>query len=252
MNDVAIIIPSMDNRAFLAPCLASLWENTGDVPYQVYVVNNGAPTSCDWIDHPRTRVLQAGGNIGWERGLQLGLDMSRAPLVLFLNDDTLFLRTQRDWLARLVADLDDPAVAAAGPMSNTVAGPQSTTVQLAAPRYHARYLIGFCLLVRRSALDAAGGIDTTLPGGDDIDLSIRLRAAGYTLVCERSAFVYHYGFRTGVHVHGDHTRPGGWNSQEMIGATANALIAKHGAAAFADAWRPDPFAEYQAPVGVEA
>jgi hypothetical protein len=38
----------------------------------------------------------------------------------------------------------------------------------------------------------------------------------------------------------------------MIGATANALIAKHGAAAFADAWRPDPFAEYQAPVGVEA
>jgi hypothetical protein len=143
-------------------------------------------------------------------------------------------------------------VAAAGPSSNMVAGPQSTTQQLPEPRYLARYLIGFCLLVRRSALDQVGGIDTTLPGGDDIDLSIRLRAAGYTLVCDRSSFVYHYGFRTGVRVHGDHTRPGGWNSQQMIEATQNALIAKHGAAAFWEAWRSDPFGEYQASVAVGA
>lgn len=251
MNDVAIIIPTMDNRPFLAPCLASLDQNTRGASFRVYVVNNGAPDSCDWIDD-RIAVIDAAGNRGWEGALYLALRHTAEPLVLFLNDDTLFMRSQRDWLARLVANLDDPTVAAAGPSSNLVAGPQSTTRQLPAPRYRARYLIGFCLLVRRSALDAVGGIDTTLPGGDDIDLSIRLRAAGYTLVCDRSAFVYHYGFRTGVRVHGDHTRPGGWNSQEMIGATANALIAKHGQAAFADAWRQDPLDEYQAPVGVEA
>lgn len=252
MSDVDIIIPTMDNRAFLGPCLASLLENTRGVTPRIWVVNNGAPDSCAWLDDTPITVLRAGRNVGWERGLQLGLDRSAAPLVLFLNDDTLFLRPQRDWLTRLATDLDDPNVAAAGPSSNMVAGPQSTTVQLTAPRYQARYLIGFCLLVRRSALEEVGGIDTTLPGGDDIDLSIRLRAAGYTLVCDRSAFVYHYGFRTGVRVHGDHTRQGGWNSQEMIGATANALIAKHGQAAFNDTWRNDPLAEYQAPVGVGA
>lgn len=254
MSEVDIIIPTMDNRAFLAPCLASLLENTRGVQSRVWVVNNGAPGGCTYLDDSPVTVLQAGGNVGWERALQLGLDMSAAPLVLFLNDDTLFLRTQRDWLARLVADLGDPAVAAAGPSSNLVAGPQSTAQQLPGQRYQARYLIGFCLLVRRSALDQVGGIDTILPGGDDIDLSIRLRAAGYTLVCDRSAFVYHYGFRTGVRVHGMPTTPGGWNSPEMIGATANALIAKHGAAVFADAWRHDPIGEYHAPlaVGVEA
>ena len=252
MNDVAIIIPTMDNRAYLEPCLCSLADNTQGVRYQIYVVNNGKPGSCDGLYAPHTIGLDAGGNIGWERALQRGLDMSNSPLVLFLNDDTLFLRSQRDWLKRLVDDLDDPGVGAAGPSSNMVAGPQSTTQQLTAPRYRARYLIGFCLLVRRLALDAVGGIDTTLPGGDDIDLSIRLRAAGYTLVCDRSAFVYHYGFRTGVRVHGDHTQPGGWNSQEMIGATANALIAKHGQAAFDDAWRNDPLGEYHSPLPVEA
>ena len=106
------------------------------------------------------------------------------------------------------------------------------------------YLIGFCLLVRRSALDEVGGIDSTLPGGDDIDLSIRLRQAGYTLVCDRHSFVYHYGYRTGERVHGDRTVPGGWNSPQMIQATANALIAKHGETAFNEAWRNDPLGEY--------
>ena len=244
MNDVSIIIPTMDNRHFLEPCLTSLRDNTRDVQYRIYVVNNGAPGSCDWISYPHTAKIETGGNIGWERGLQRALDITTKPLVLFLNDDTLFLYRDRDWLSRLVTDLDDPNVAAAGPASNLVAGPQSTTQQLPAPRYRARYLIGFCLLIRRSALDQVGGIDTTLPGGDDIDLSIRLRQAGYTLVCDRTSFVYHYGFRTGERVHGGPNTAGGWNSSEMISATANALIAKHGEAAFSAAWRQDPLEEY--------
>ena len=249
MSEVAIIIPTMDNRAYLEPCLRSLHENTAHVDYRVYVVNNGAHDSCSWLTGNRTTahntaIIQCGGNIGWERALQRGLDITAKPLVLFLNDDVLFLRTQRHWLARLVADLDDPNVAAAGPSSNLVAGPQSTTQQLPAPRYQARYLIGFCLLVRRSALDEVGGIDTTLPGGDDIDLSIRLRQAGYALICDRRSFVYHYGYRTGGRVHGGPGVPGGWNSPQVIAATRDTLIAKHGQAAFNEAWRNDPLGEY--------
>ena len=246
MRQVAIIIPTMDNRAYLEPCLDSLIANTAGIDYQIYVVNNGDYVgSLAWMD-PRVVILQADGNIGWERALVLGLQASAEPRVLFLNDDVLFLRTQRHWLARLHEDLDDPTVAAAGPASNIVAGPQSTTQQLPCARYSARYLIGFCLLVRRAALGAVGGIDTNLPGGDDIDLSIRLRHAGYTLVCDRRAFVYHYGFRTGERVHGGPQLSGGWNSQQMIAATVGALIDKHGAVAFNEAWRNDPLGEYHA------
>lgn len=252
MSEVAIIIPTMDNEHLLKPMLYSLHENTAGISHREIIVNNGAPNSCDWLPEPKPLVVQPHRNIGWERGLQMGMDHCRERLVLFLNDDTLFLRTQRHWLRHLVDDLDDPQVAAAGPSSNLVAGPQSTTAQYPAPRYCARYLIGFCLLIRRSALDAVGGIDTTLPGGDDIDLSIRLRQAGYTLVCDRRSFVYHYGYRTGTRIHGDHTVPGGWNSPQMIAATRDTLIAKHGQPAFDDAWRNDPLGEYHAPqkVGV--
>ena len=249
-KEVAIIIPTMDNRTYLEPCLNSLLNFTDGANHRVIVVNNGAPDSCDFA-RKYVSVIGGHGNVGWERALQRGLDfVHNEPFALFLNDDTLFLPRKSDWLINLVADLDDPNVAAAGPSSNMVAGPQSTAAQYPAPRYSARYLIGFCMLVRRSALDQVGGMDTTLPGGDDIDLSIRLREAGYTLVCDRISFVYHYGFKTGIRVHGDHTQPGGWNSQEMIGATANALIAKHGAVTFSDTWRNDPLGEYHAPVPV--
>lgn len=250
MNEVAIIIPSMDNRRYLEPCIDSLLNFTNDTNYRVIVVNNGEANSCDWARQYKVFVIGGKGNLGWERALELGMHASPEPLALFLNDDTLFLPNQRNWLARLVADLDDPYVAAAGPASNMVAGPQSILQSLPCTHYKARYLIGFCLLVRRSAVDQVGGIDTTLPGGDDIDLSMRLRAAGYTLVCDRTSFVYHYGFKTGTRVHGDHTRPGGWNSQQMIGATASALAAKHGAAVFGDTWRNDPLGEYHAPTVV--
>lgn len=251
MNEVAIIIPTMDNGRYLEQCVYSLILHTRGAPYTIHVVNNGTPDSCDWINDARVNILQPGCNLGWERGLQRGLDTTTSPLVLFLNDDVLFSHRQHDWLNRLVADLGDPMVAAAGPSSNMVAGPQSTAAPLTGLRYQARYLIGFCLLVRRSALDEVGGIDTTLPGGDDIDLSIRFRQAGYTLVCDRGVFVYHYGFRTGQRVYGGPDQAGGWNSREMIAATANALIAKHGQVAFDDTWRSDPLGEYQ-PVGVEA
>ena len=244
MKQVDIIIPTMDNPGYLGPCLASLVENTRGVDYRVIVYDNGTRDMADFVRAYNIFVIGGKGNIGWERGLESGLALGTTPFVLFLNDDTLFLRTQRDWLARLVADLDDPQVAAAGPSSNLVAGPQSTTAQYPAPRYVARYLIGFCLLLRRSALDEVGGIDTTLPGGDDIDLSIRLRQAGYALICDRRSFVYHYGSRTGGRVHGGPGVPGGWNSPQVIAATRDTLIAKHGQAAFNEAWRNDPLGEY--------
>src|ERR1017187_10229515 len=108
MRQVAIIIPTMDNRAYLEPCLDSLFAHTRGIEYTVYVINNGDPGGWAWMPTPVQYIAHGQGNIGWERALQLGLDSTTSPLVLFLNDDVLFLRTQRDWLTHLVADMDDP------------------------------------------------------------------------------------------------------------------------------------------------
>ena len=236
-NEVTIIIPTMDNRQYLEPCVQSILAYTADVLYRIIVVNNGVPGSCDWL--PKTdliTVLEAGGNRGWEGGLQLGITVTRTFSLLFLNDDTVILRTQRRWLADMLRLLEGTQVAAVGPSSNCVAGAQSRSWVCPTSQFDVRFLIGFCLLVKRAALEAVGGIDQTLPGGDDIDLSIRLRHAGWRLICAHDVVVYHYGFKTGVRVHGVASKPGGWNSKEFTNAVTAALVAKHGRDAVNETW----------------
>jgi len=90
------------------------------------------------------------------------------------------------------------------------------------------FLIFFTVMIRRAHLDAVGGIDTQLPGGDDLDLSMRLRAAGHHILVDPNAFIIHHGFKTGERVHGGSSTKGGWNSVEMSERTNHSLIRKHG------------------------
>jgi SAM-dependent methyltransferase len=94
--------------------------------------------------------------------------------------------------------------------------------------YDTTFLIGFCMLVRREALDKAGGVQDMEFGGDDLDLSIRLRKSGYVLLARRDIFVYHHGFQTGNRIHGDHNAFNGWNSRNMTDNVNMELIRKHG------------------------
>jgi hypothetical protein len=127
-----------------------------------------------------------------------------------------------------LADFKDEKVGAVGPSSNVVMGMQNTFAYPMLNKFTTTFLIGFFMILRRSALDEVGGVDDTLPGGDDLDISIRLRDKGYKLICNRDVFIYHHGFKTGNRLHGTPDIGGGWNSYEMYEATNTALIKKHG------------------------
>lgn len=229
---VSIIIPTYNNTHYLRPCIVSLINSRqGENLAHIYVVNNGHPNSCDWIDpqHKFVTVLQSGGeNLGWEGGLELGLKATSAPYVLFLNDDTLVPYSEKLWLNKMMQFFRDPEVAAVGPSTNMVMGMQNMLAELPMDTFTSTFLIFFCALIRRSALEEVGGVDCTLPGGDDLDLSIRLRNAGYKLIVDRNVFVFHYGSQTGIRLHGNHDQDGGWNSPRFTDNVNLALIKKHG------------------------
>lgn len=225
---IDIIIPTWNNREYLEPCLTSLMNHRTPKTYKVIVVNNGDKRTVDWIpqDNELT-VIQSEKNGGWEGGLKLGLEHSKSEYVIFMNDDTYIPLSSRLWVPTLLKEFDDLKVGAVGPSSNVVMGSQN--VFLNTPSiFPVNYLIGFCMMVRREALDKVGGVDDTLPGGDDLDLSIRLRKEGYKLLANKEAFVYHHGFKSGTRLVGDHNTNGGWNSYEMLEKTNLALIKKHG------------------------
>jgi len=247
MSVCDILIPTFDNPQYLYPCVQSIIQHTSPADlFHIYIVNNGIPElMAPFKEAPDVTVLQQEKNVGWETGLKAGLAESKAPYVLFMNDDTYIPSHQRLWLTTLLNDMAHDQCAATGPSSNVVMGKQNIFVPLFNNSCKVKFLIGFCMLIRREDLDRAGGVDDSLPGGDDLDLSIRLRALGKYLLCNRDVFVYHHGFKTGERVEGNSHVAGGWNSIQKIEQTHFALIQKHGLRAFIDLWK-----EEESPQGI--
>lgn len=235
---VSVIIPTWNNQQYLHGAVTSLLRNqvTKNL-MEIVVINNGHENSCDFLKgQKQVRVIYAGGNKGWEGGIDLGLKETKSEFVCFFNDDAMVPTSSRLWLNVMLQHFRDPKVAAVGPSSNVVMGMQNIFADIPYHVFESKFLIGFCVLMRRSAFDSITGMDLSLPGGDDFDWSIRLRDAGYKLLVDRTIFIYHHGFKTGERVHGDPNSPNGWNSYEKTQKINFALIKKHGLKKWYDAY----------------
>lgn len=232
MSLVTIIIPTYNNREYLDPCVMSIFHQQSTPGlFDVIVVNNGDLKSIPktFRHFPGLTVIDAGKNLGWEGGLKEGLKHTSNPYVVFMNDDTFIPLSSSGWVYEMLMNFEDKTVGAVGPGTNCAMGLQN--IFIPTPNVmdmEVNFLIGFCLMVKREVLDKVGGIDDSHPNhGDDLDLSIRLREAGYKLICNKGVFVYHHGFKTGQREHGSE-----WNSVEMTEKTNHWLIKKHGLKTF--------------------
>lgn len=241
MRPLDIIVPTWNNPEFLNPCVDSIIR-TGILhsDARLLIVNNGTQNIKGLCGHlPNIEILEPGRNLGWEGGLAYAIERSDAKFLCFQNDDTFIPKASIQIYQRMLIPFIDRTVAAVGPVTTVAAGLQSI-YHPNSPRFssQASFLIFFTVMVRRAHLDEVGGIDATLPGGDDFDLSIRFRSAGKKLVIEPDAFLIHHGFKTGTRLRGDHTTTGGWNSVDMQERTNTALIRKHGFKTFFNAFQP--------------
>lgn len=234
---LSIIIPTWNNEEYLTPCVLSILQ-TGvhHSLADIIIVNNGKQDiERTFGGNESIKILNPGENLGWEKGLEYGMKHTDSPFLCFQNDDTFVPTFSMFAYQRMLAAFTHDEVAAVGPSTTCAAGLQSIfNPQTPRGVTEVSYLIFFTVMVRRAALEKVGGIDTTLPGGDDLDLSIRFRKAGYKILVDPFAFVYHHGFKTGTRVRGDQNQKGGWNSLEMTERTNQYLIKKHGFTTFFD------------------
>lgn len=226
---VTIQIPTYRNPKQLNDCLNSLVRYT-EFPYHLTVINNdGLDTTRQYLDEAvagtdfgEIDVIHAGTNLGWMAAHNLALKNCDTPFVCLLNDDVVFLPNDGGFWRKMVQPFSDPSVGAVGPVSNFVMGSQNLW-NIKLPMIHeSTLLIGFCVIIRTDLLKEIGGLDETLPGGDDFDWSIKIIDAGYKLIVQRSCYLHHIGQQTGRRV-----RPG-WDSFNHQDMTNNALIRRHG------------------------
>jgi GT2 family glycosyltransferase len=148
--------------------------------------------------------------VGLSRACNTGIGAARHELLAFTHDDILVTPT---WFGALLGALDcrDEHAVVTGQVkpqptrSRTYFAPSTKTAEL---RREYRGRIGVDVLfpqnmvMHRTALERVGGFDerlgpgTRFPAAEDNDLGFRLLEAGYTVVYEPSAVVYHRAWRT--------------------------------------------------------
>jgi len=237
---LTILIPTYQNFQTLTNCLLSLIKYT-EYPYKVVVLNNDASpagrATMDQLkqtDFEDLHLVHLSSNQGWMGAINRGMEYVDTPYVCMCNDDVLFIPGDKAFWRKLIRHLGG-RVAAVGPSSNYVAGWQSLFRLDSPPALPVKYLIGFCMVLRTEIFQDFL-LDEILPGGDDLDLSIRLRQAGWELIAEKDAYLHHIGSLTGGKLYA-----GYWNSAEQQDQTNNALVRKHGLDAWFDCVTMEPF-----------
>ena len=221
---VTAVVVSFNTRDDLRRCLASLRAHAG-LPCKVVVVDNASgDASADMVrgEFPEARLIRNRENVGFSRANNQGLREAAGAYVLILNSDA---ELTPGALPALVALLDaQPRVAAVGPRTlnpdGTVQvsfGPALTPLAewrqrrlvrgvrrrdpaalaeaeaRAAVEREPDWVSGSCLLGRKQALDAVGGFDESFfLYEEDVDLCLRLRRAGWSIVFTPAAAVVHH------------------------------------------------------------
>ena len=214
---VAIVIVNWNGKEVTLECLRSLRA----VPYAnrtIIVVDNGSTDgSREAItgEFPGATVLAMASNLrfagGNNAGMRHALEVG-AEFVLLLNNDTVvapdFLncmveRMQSDPAIGIVApaiyyhDAPDRFWFAGGRISLWLGTAWHTGIrEVDRGQYNAAravdYASGCCILIRRSVVDRIGMLDESFyMYGEDADWSMKTRRAGYSIVFEPRAKVWH-------------------------------------------------------------
>jgi len=127
----------------------------------------------------------------------LGVERARGEWFLFVDDD---VELAPDFLVRCAAQFDaDPRLGALGPrlpgksrrFFGRVTDYANFWAQQDAAPEEREWLYSAAILVRAEAYRRSGGFNPDLPNGEDVDLTRRIRAAGYTLRYDPALVAWH-------------------------------------------------------------
>ncbi len=252
---LSVIIVSYNVRFFLEQCLKSVYRAGNGIPMEVFVVdNNSADGSCVMVKNqfPEVILIENLDNTGFSRANNQAMRIARGEYQLILNPDTV---VEESTFTKILGFMDThPDAGALGVRMIDGKGtflPESKRALptpwvsfykvfgLAAlfPRsrrfgqYHLGYLPqdevnpidilpGAFMFIRKSVLEKTGYFDETFfMYGEDIDLSYRIRLAGYQN--------YYYPETTIIHYKGESTKKASINYVLMFYQAMIIFATKH-------------------------
>ena len=92
--DVSIIIVNWNTRELLRDCVSSIYEDAGNVSFEIIVVDNASVDgSVEMVmqDFPRVLLIENSENRGFAPANNQGMAIAKGRYVLLLKSDTVVL-----------------------------------------------------------------------------------------------------------------------------------------------------------------
>jgi GT2 family glycosyltransferase len=92
MIDVSIIIVNWNTKQLLRDCLKSVYEQAGNVDYEIIVVDNASTDGSPGMvknDFPQATLIKNSENRGFAAANNQGMSIAKGRYVLLLNSDTI-------------------------------------------------------------------------------------------------------------------------------------------------------------------
>ena len=222
---VSILVPTKDQLPILRRCIESLLELTSYPHYEVIVIDNNSetPDALQWlaelerIGEDKVRVLRYPEPFNFAAINNAAADMARGSYLVLLNNDTAIISP--DWLDELLNHAQRPEVGIVGAKllyPDKRIQHAGVVLGLSGPADHpfigeamdeAGYMqrlqvdqnysavTAACLMIRKSIYYDVGGMDAEQfkVSYNDVDLCLKVGAAGYLTVWTPHAVLMHEG-----------------------------------------------------------
>ena len=220
-----IILPVYNGSEEVKQCLHAL-RAAATGPMQVVMIDDGSRDftaemlRAEAARDPRFVLHRRDVNRGYTKSINEGVQLTGAVWVVVLNSDTI---VPHGWLDRMhAAAAARPGTGMVGPLSNAAtwqsipnakrpdgswsindmiaphhAGPMQALLDRLSERAYPEFPIlnGFCTMIARAVFDHVGAYDEEafpMGYGEETDLCLRARRAGFRLTLADDCFVYHH------------------------------------------------------------
>ena len=222
---VSIIIPNKDEKETLEKCLESIKKNTLYDNYEIIIVENNSTTDeiFDYYrkisEDPRIHLICWKKEFNYSAINNFGVKNARGEYLLFLNNDVTVIT--EDWMGEILGVCQRREVGAVGVKliypDNTIQhagcvigiGGIAGHMFVDMPADRTGYLhkasvlqdmsavTAACMMMKRSAFDKVGGFTEELAVAfNDVDLCLKTTKAGYLVVYDPYARLYHMESKT--------------------------------------------------------
>jgi hypothetical protein len=213
----SIVVPIKNQFKIVKMCIESILRHYKD--QEVILIDDGS-TEEQLISYlkeiqqqnPNWIVFFSTKSSGHSAACTIGINGSKHENVFLLNSDTILTKNCLNILSEVLDN--NSKIAVVGPSTSSASGPQmlpglynkrfqmsindienfATDCEVNKEIQDLELINGFCLGIKKTVFKSIGGFDVSLECyGNEKELLIRIRKAGYRTVWVKNSYCHHYG-----------------------------------------------------------